>query len=68
MDTHTPTPTPKVRKHFDLTPAETQALAELRAAGYAFPENSDVAVIRKSLRDSWKIVFGEKPFPQEEAK
>lgn len=60
--------TPKVRKQFELTPAEDQALAHLIAAGYPFPAESEVGVIRKMLRDVWNLVFPDKPFPQEEEK
>lgn len=53
----------KVRKNYELSPAEDEALARLVAADYPFPSTSEIGVIRKMLRQVWKIVFPNEPFP-----
>jgi len=65
---YTSTTSPKLRKSFDLTPSEAEAIKALARAGYAFPPDSlaDVSVIRQSLRDAWKSKFPDKPFPGDE--
>lgn len=57
------TRTPKIRKSYELSPAEDLALAKLLEAGYPFPSTSEVGVIRKMLRDVWKTVFPNESFP-----
>jgi len=53
----------KVRKNYELSPAEDEALTRLIAVDYPFPATSEVGVIRKMLRQVWKIVFPNEPFP-----
>lgn len=52
-----------IRKLFVFTPAEIQALQGLAQAGYAFPQASEVGVIRKALRLAWEAQFPGVAFP-----
>jgi len=52
-------------KLFEVTSGEEQALAELIAVNYPFPATTEVAVFRKMLRDVWKLVFPDRPFPKD---
>lgn len=57
------TRTPKIRINLELSPAEERAMKQLIEAGYAFPSNTKIGVVRKMLRDTWEVQFPDTPFP-----
>lgn len=65
MDYTQDTPPPKVATTLKLYPAEKRAFDLLVQAGYSFPADSMVGVVRKMLRKTWEEEFPGVPFPEE---
>ena len=55
-------PKAKIRKNFNLSPADVRALGALIAKGYSF-SNTEVGVIQRALREIWEKEFPGKPYP-----